>query len=118
MNNENYIVINGKRAELTEEQLNSLCMFKRFAQMAKEQFGLTITQKKKKLRVKRLKTLFGTEVEPERNNPFSRVDKLKQYHFIGNSDSIYYVREKIVMTQTNYILIMQIILMIKTLPIK
>ena len=68
---DNYIVINGKKAELTEEQLNSLCMFNRFAQMAKEQFGLTITQKE--TAGETFKTLFGVDFSDcsERNNPFN-----------------------------------------------
>ena len=68
---DNYIVINGKKAELTEEQLNSLCMFNRFAQMAKEQFGLTITQKEPTGET--FETLFGTDFSDcsERKNPFN-----------------------------------------------
>lgn len=67
----NYIVINGKKAELTEEQLNSLCMFNRFAQMAKEEFGLTITQKETSGET--FKTLFGVDFSDcsERKNPFN-----------------------------------------------
>lgn len=56
---DNYIVINGKKIKLTEEQLNYLCMFNRFAQMAKEQFGLTITQKETVDET--FETLFGAD---------------------------------------------------------
>lgn len=68
---DNYIVINGKKAELTEEQLNSLCMFNRFAQMVKEQFGLTITPKEPTGET--FKTLFGVDFSDcsERKNPFN-----------------------------------------------
>lgn len=78
-----YIVINGKKAELTEEQLNSLCMFNRFAQMAKEQFGLIITQKE--TAGETFKTLFGVDFSDcsERNNPFNDRPKV--------NDSFYYI---------------------------
>ena len=84
---DNYIVINGKKAELTEEQLNSLCMFNRFAQMAKEQFGLTITQKE--IAGETFKTLFGIDFSDcsERKNPFERRYG-KEYFIISENDSI------------------------------
>ena len=79
---ENYIVINGKRVELTEEQLNSLCMFNRFAQMAKEQFGLTITPKE--TTGETFKTLFGVDFSDcsERKNPFNSELKKEDSYFI------------------------------------
>lgn len=79
---ENYIVINGKKEELTEEQLNYLCMFNRFAQMAKEQFGLTITQKE--TAGETFKTLFGVDFSDcsERNNPFNSELKSGDNYFI------------------------------------
>lgn len=89
MNNENYIVINGKRAELTEEQLNSLCMFNRFAQMAKEQFGLTITPKEPADEI--FKTLFGVDFSDcsKRNNPFnSKFNIHENYHYIDNVNGV------------------------------
>lgn len=86
---ENYIVINGKRAELTEEQLNSLCMFNRFAQMAKEQFGLTITPKE--TAGKTFKTLFGVDFSDcsERTNPFnSEPEKVNDSFYYITSDGV------------------------------
>lgn len=79
---ENYIVINGKKAELTEEQLNYLCMFNRFAQVAKEQFGLTITQKE--TAGETFKTLFGVDFSDcsERKNPFNSELKDEDSYFI------------------------------------
>lgn len=79
---ENYIVINGKKEELTEEQLNYLCMFNRFAQMAKEQFGLTITPKE--TAGETFKTLFGVDFSDcsERNNPFNSELKSGDNYFI------------------------------------
>lgn len=81
---ENYIVINGKRAELTEEQLNSLCMFNRFAQMAKEQFGLTITPKE--TAGETFKTLFGVDFSDcsERTNPFDSSPRQVHVYSIGH----------------------------------
>lgn len=88
MNNENYIVINGKRVELTEEQLNSLCMFNRFAQMAKEQFGLTITPKE--TAGETFKTLFGVDFSdcPERKNPFNSELKEEDSYFIIDDEGV------------------------------
>lgn len=89
---ENYIVINGKRAELTEEQLNSLYMFNRFAQMAKEQFGLTITPKE--TAGETFKTLFGVDFSDcsERKNPFNSElnyrDYRECYYMISPTDGI------------------------------
>lgn len=89
---DNYIVINGKRAELTEEQLNSLCMFNRFAQMAKEQFGLTITPKE--TAGETFKTLFGVDFSDcsERKNPFNSElnyrDYRECYYMISPTDGI------------------------------
>lgn len=82
---ENYIVINGKKAELTEEQLNCLCMFKRFAQMAKEQFGLTIIPKE--TAGETFKTLFGVDFSDcsERKNPFnSKLEDGEEYFIIDS----------------------------------
>lgn len=86
---DNYIVINGKRAELTEEQLNSLCMFNRFAQMAKEQFGLTITPKEPADET--FKTLFGVDFSDcsKRNNPFnSEPEKVNDSFYYITSDGV------------------------------
>lgn len=79
---ENYIVINGKKEELTEEQLDYLCMFNRFAQMAKEQFGLTITPKE--TAGETFKTLFGVDFSDcsERKNPFNSELKSGDNYFI------------------------------------
>lgn len=90
---ENYIVINGKKAELTEEQLNYLCMFNRFAQMAKEQFGLTITPKETASET--FKTLFGVDFSDcsERKNPFnSKLEDREIYYYntcSGTTDKHY-----------------------------
>lgn len=89
---ENYIVINGKKAELTEEQLNCLCMFKRFAQMAKEQFGLTITPKE--TAGETFKTLFGVDFSDcsEIKNPFNSElnyrDYRECYYMISPTDGV------------------------------
>lgn len=86
---ENYIVINGKKEELTEEQLNYLCMFNRFVQMAKEQFGLTITQKE--TAGETFKTLFGVDFSDcsERNNPFNNELNYREYYYtISSTDDI------------------------------
>lgn len=86
---ENYIVINGKRVELTEEQLNNLYMFDRFAQMAKEQFGLTITQKEPTGET--FKTLFGIDFSnySERKNPFnSEPEKVNDSFYYITSDGV------------------------------
>lgn len=86
---DNYIVINGKRVELTEEQLNSLCMFNRFAQMAKEQFGLTITPKE--TAGETFKTLFGVDFSDcsERTNPFnSEPEKVNDSFYYITSDGV------------------------------
>ena len=89
---ENYIVINGKKAKLTEEQLNSLCMFKRFAQTAKEQFGLTITPKE--TAGETFKTLFGIDFSDcsERKNPFNSElnyrDYKECYYMISPTDGV------------------------------
>lgn len=86
---DNYIVINGKRVELTEEQLNSLCMFNRFAQMAKEQFGLTITPKEPADET--FKTLFGVDFSDcsKRNNPFnSEPEKINDIFYYITSDGV------------------------------
>ena len=79
---DNYIVINGKKSELTEEQLNYLCMFNRFAQMAKEQVGLTITPKEPTGET--FKTLFGVDFSDcsERKNPFNSELKEEDIYFI------------------------------------
>lgn len=81
---ENYIVINGKKVELTEEQLNYWCMFNRFTQMAKEQFGLTITLKE--TAGETFKTLFGIDFSDcsKRNNPFERRYGNKYYKILEN----------------------------------
>lgn len=90
---DNYIVINGKKAELTEEQLNSLCMFNRFAQMAKEQFGLIITQKE--TAGETFKTLFGVDFSDcsERKNPFNSKLKDRDIYYYntcsGTTDKHY-----------------------------
>lgn len=89
---DNYIMINGKKIELTEEQLNSLCMFNRFAQMAKEQFGLTITQKEPTGET--FKTLFGIDFSnySERKNPFNSElnyrDYRECYYMISPTDGV------------------------------
>ena len=85
---ENYIVINGKKAELTEEQLNYLCMFNRFAQVAKEQFGLTITQKE--TAGETFKTLFGIDFSDcsERKNPFNSELKDEDSYFIIDEEGV------------------------------
>lgn len=85
---ENYIVINGKKAELTEEQLSYLCMFKRFAQMAKEQFGLTITQKE--TAGETFKTLFGVDFSDcsKRNNPFNSELEDEDSYFLIDDDGV------------------------------
>lgn len=86
---ENYIVINGKKEELTEEQLNYLCMFNRFAQMAKEQFGLTITPKE--TAGETFKTLFDVDFSDcsERKNPFnSELNYRECYYTISSTDDI------------------------------
>lgn len=88
----NYIVINGKKTELTEEQLNYLCVFNRFAQMAKEQFGLTITPKE--TAGETFKTLFGGDFSDcsERKNPFNSElnyrDYRECYYMISPIDGI------------------------------
>lgn len=84
----NYIVINGKKAELTEEQLNYLCMFNRFAQVAKEQFGLTITQKE--TAGETFKTLFGVDFSDcsERKNPFNSELKDEDSYFIIDEEGV------------------------------
>lgn len=78
----NYIIINGKKEELTEEQLNYWCMFNRFTQMAKEQFGLTITLKE--TAGETFKTLFGVDFSDcsERKNPFNSELKEGDIYFI------------------------------------
>ena len=89
MNNENYIVINGKKAELTEEALDTLRMFDRFAQIAKEQFGLTITPKEPADEI--FKTLFGVDFSDcsKRNNPFnSKFNIHENYHYIDNVNGV------------------------------
>lgn len=88
---DNYIMINGKKIELTEEQLNYLCMFNRFAQMAKEQFGLTITPKE--FTNETFETLFGFGVDfsdcSKRNNPFnSKFNIHENYHYIDNVNGV------------------------------
>lgn len=85
---ENYIVINGKKAELTEEQLNYLSMFNRFAQMAKEQFGLTITPKE--TAGETFKTLFGADFSDcsKRKNPFNSELKDKDSYFIIDEEGV------------------------------
>ena len=84
----NYIVINGKKAELTEEQLNYLCMFNRFAQIAKEQFGLTITQKE--TAGETFKTLFGVDFSDcsERKNPFNSELEDEDSYFIIDEEGV------------------------------
>lgn len=84
----NYIVINGKKTELTEEQLSYLCMFNRFAQMAKEQFGLTITQKE--TAGETFKTLFGVDFSDysERKNPFNSELKDEDSYFIIDEEGV------------------------------
>ena len=79
---ENYIVINGKKTELTEEQINFLRMFEQFAKMAKERFGLTITQKETASET--FKTLFGVDFSDcsERKNPFNSELKEDSYFII------------------------------------
>ena len=82
---ENYIVINGKKTELTEEALDALRTFDRFAQMAKEQFGLTITQKEPTGET--FKTLFGVDFSDcsERKNPFnSKLEDSEEYFIIDS----------------------------------
>lgn len=85
---ENYIVINGKKEELTKEQLNYLCMFNRFAQMAKEQFGLTITPKETVGET--FKTLFGVDFLDcsERKNPFNSELKDEDSYFIIDEEGV------------------------------
>ena len=89
---ENYIVINGEKAELTKDQLNYLCMFNRFAQMAKEQFGLTITPKE--TTGETFKTLFGIDFSDcsERKNPFNSElnyrDYKECYYMISPTDGV------------------------------
>lgn len=87
---DNYIVINGKKAELTEEQLNYLCMFNRFAQMAKEQFGLIITPKE--VTNETFETLFGFGIDfsdcPKRNNPFNNRPKVDDIFYYITSDGV------------------------------
>lgn len=87
---DNYIVINGKKLELTEEQLNYLCMFNRFAQMAKEQFGLTITPKE--FTNETFETLFGFGVDfsdcSKRNNPFNDRPKVDDIFYYITSDGV------------------------------
>lgn len=88
----NYIVINGKKEELTEEQLNYWCMFNQFTQMAKEQFGLTITLKE--TAGETFKTLFGIDFSDcsKRNNPFNSElnyrDYRECYYMISPADGI------------------------------
>lgn len=82
---ENYIVINGKKAELTKEALDALRTFDRFVQMAKEQFGLTITQKEPTGET--FKTLFGVDFSDcsERKNPFnSKLEDSEEYFIIDS----------------------------------
>lgn len=87
---DNYIMINGKKIELTEEQLNYLCMFNRFAQMAKEQFGLTITPKE--FTNETFETLFGFGVDfsdcSKRNNPFNDRPKVDDIFYYITSDGV------------------------------
>lgn len=85
---ENYIVVNGKKAELTEEQLNYLCMFNRFAQVAKEQFGLTITPKE--TAGETFKTLFGADFSDcsKRKNPFNSELKDEDSYFIIDEEGV------------------------------
>lgn len=85
---ENYIVINGKKAELTKEQLNYLCMFNRFAQMAKEQFGLTITPKETVGET--FKTLFGVDFSDcsERKNPFNSELEDEDSYFLIDDEGV------------------------------
>lgn len=87
---DNYIMINGKKIELTEEQLNYLCMFNRFAQMAKEQFGLTITPKE--FTNETFETLFGFGVDfsdcPKRNNPFNDRPKVDDIFYYITFDGV------------------------------
>lgn len=85
---ENYIVINGKKEELTEEQLNYLCMFNRFAQMAKEQFGLTITPKETVGET--FKTLFGVDFSDcsERKNPFNSELEDEDSYFLIDDEGV------------------------------
>ena len=86
---ENYIVINGKKVELTEEQLNDLYMFNRFAQMAKEQFGLTITHKEPTGET--FKTLFGVDFSDcsKRKNPFnSEPEEVNDSFYYITSDGV------------------------------
>lgn len=90
---ENYIVINGKKEELTEEQLNYLCMFNRFAQVAKEQFGLTITQKE--TAGETFKTLFGVDFLDcdfldcsERKNPFNSELENEDSYFVIDEEGV------------------------------
>lgn len=87
---DNYIMINGKKIELTEEQLNYLCMFNRFAQMAKEQFGLTITPKE--FTNETFETLFGFGVDfsdcSKRNNPFNDRPKVNDCFYYITSDGV------------------------------
>ena len=91
---DNYIVIKGKKAELTEEQLNYLCMFNRFTQMAKEQFGLTITQKE--TAGETFKTLFGIDFSDcsERKNPFNSELNNGDIYFVikDRVETTYYVK--------------------------
>lgn len=80
---ENYIVINGKKAELTEEALDILRTFDRFVKIAKEQFGLTITPKE--TAGETFKTLFGVDFSDcsERKNPFnSKLEDGEEYFII------------------------------------
>ena len=85
---DNYIVINGKKEELTEEQLNYLCMFNRFAQMAKERFGLTITPKE--TAGETFKTLFGVDFSDcsERKNPFNSELEDEDSYFLIDDEGV------------------------------
>lgn len=87
-NMDNYIMINGTKIELTEEQLNYLCMFNRFAQMAKEQFGLTITPKETVGET--FKTLFGVDFSDcsERKNPFNSELEDEDSYFLIDDEGV------------------------------